>query len=117
MVVVRRPNTDDDDDTKAQKSVPPMMKGLFDDSEKRIIQALDRGLDDFVSGRIRFEVNDDLAGQRTQGVPPNVKTAEEAIEAELVDDYPAEKDKSTKVAAEDVVFDAYATTDMGDEKD
>eukprot|EP00536_Pseudo-nitzschia_multiseries_P005945 jgi/Psemu1/191970/e_gw1.121.87.1 len=118
MVVVRRPNNSDNDndsDSKTASSVPPMMKGLFDDSEKRIIQALDRGLDDFVAGRIKFDMDDDDALQRQSNIPPNVKTAEEAIEAELVDDYPAQKDNS--IPAEDVVFDAYATTDLGDNKE
>lgn len=114
MVVVRRPNNNDENNKK-QKAVPAMMKGLFDDSEKRIIKALDRGLDDFVAGKIKFEMNDDLAEERTKGEippPPNVKTAQEAIEAELVDDYPsALKDNFNKIAPEDVVFDAYATTD------
>ncbi len=109
MVVVRRPTLDS---STPQKAVPPMMKGLFDDSEKRIIQALDRGLDDFVAGKIKFEMNDQVAEDRSMG---NVKTAEEAIEAELVDDYP-EESSSSKVAPEDVVFDAYATTDMGETK-
>lgn len=123
MVVVRRANNNDDD-KKNQKAIPPMMKGLFDDSEKRIIQALDRGLDDFVAGRIKFDMDDAQAEQRTQDdsnsqnyIPPNVKTAQEAIEAELVDDYPKQKDNSNQVPAEDVVFDAYATTDMGDDND
>ena len=31
-----------------------MMQNLFDDSEKRIIDALDRGMDDFCNGRIKF---------------------------------------------------------------
>ena len=117
MVVVRRPNIENNE--KKQKAVPAMMKGLFDDSEKRIIKALDRGLDDFVAGKIRFEMNDDLAEERTRGeIPPaNVKTAQEAIDAELVDDYPsALKDDFNKIAPEDVVFDAYATTNMEENK-
>lgn len=118
MVVVRRPNIENNDNK--QKAVPAMMKGLFDDSEKRIIKALDRGLDDFVAGKIRFEMNDDLAEERTRGdipssPPANVKTAQEAIDAELVDDYPsALKDGFNRIAPEDVVFDAYATTDTGE---
>uniref|UniRef100_A0A7S4AMV0 Uncharacterized protein n=1 Tax=Pseudo-nitzschia australis TaxID=44445 RepID=A0A7S4AMV0_9STRA len=114
MVVVRR-SSDSESDSKNQNSVPPMMKGLFDDSEKRIIQALDRGLDDFVAGRIKFDMDDDNALQRQNDIPANVKTAEEAIEAELVDDYPTQKEKS--IPAEDVVFDAYATTDVGENKE
>eukprot|EP00537_Pseudo-nitzschia_pungens_P008151 CAMPEP_0172360374 /NCGR_PEP_ID=MMETSP1060-20121228/4403_1 /TAXON_ID=37318 /ORGANISM="Pseudo-nitzschia pungens, Strain cf. cingulata" /LENGTH=1265 /DNA_ID=CAMNT_0013082351 /DNA_START=182 /DNA_END=3979 /DNA_ORIENTATION=- len=115
MVVVRRPNDgggDGDGDGKTSNSLPPMMRGLFDDSEKRIIQALDRGLDDFVAGKIKFDMDDDDALQRQSSIPANVKTAQEAIEAELVDDYPTQKDKT--IPAEDVVFDAYATTDLGD---
>lgn len=116
MVVVRRPNNNSN---APQKAVPPMMKGLFDDSEKRIILALDRGLDDFVAGKIKFEMNDQIAEDRTKGEipPPNVKTAQEAIEAELVDDYASNESSSAsnrKVDPKDVVFDAYATTDMGD---
>ena len=117
MVVVRRPNNTSDKPTKA---IPPMMKGLFDDSEKRIIQALDRGLDDFVAGRIKFEMNENLAEERTKGdaPPPNVKSALEAIEAELVDDDISEKASSeSRVAPEDVVFDAYATTDTGESEE
>ena len=123
MVVVRKSN-----DIKTQKMIPPMMKGLFDDSEKRIVQALDRGLDDFVSGRIKFDMDDDRAEKRTTQqqqddddddvdtvIPRNVKTAEEAIDAELVDDYPEQKRQRSD--PEDVVFDAYATTDDTGEED
>jgi hypothetical protein len=125
MVVVRKSN-----DIKTQKMIPPMMKGLFDDSEKRIVQALDRGLDDFVSGRIKFDMDNDRAEQRTTQqqqddddddddtvIPPNVKTAEEAIDAELVDDYPDKSKESQRSDPEDVVFDAYATTDNIYEED
>jgi len=49
MVVVRKTNllllTE-------QTKISPMMQNLFDDSEKRILKALDRGLDDFVAGKI-----------------------------------------------------------------
>ncbi|MGK3747192.1 MAG: hypothetical protein ACI90V_014056, partial [Bacillariaceae sp.] len=111
MVVVRKSN-----DIKTQNMIPPMMKGLFDDSEKRIVQALDRGLDDFVSGRIKFDMDNDRAEQRTTQqqqddddddddtvIPPNVKTAEEAIDAELVDDYPDKSKESQRSDPEDVV--------------
>jgi hypothetical protein len=45
MVVV-----DKDADTNR---LPPMMKGLFADSENKILKALDKGLEDFMAGKIK----------------------------------------------------------------
>jgi len=119
MVAVRKFNG------KSKDSIPPMMEGLFRDSERKIVQALDRGLDDFVAGRIKFNMDNNRAEQRSQRqenyddqpntIPPNVKTVEEAIEAELVDDYPQELDIRKQRSPEDVVLDAYATTDNSED--
>lgn len=98
MVVVRKAKD-------PGSSIPPMMEGLFSDSEKRILKTLDRGLEDFIAGKIKFQED----GQRTESKIQNVRTAEEAIQAELVDNVPGQS--TAKVAAEDVVFDTYATDD------
>ena len=95
MVVVRKAKS-------SKGGLPPMMANLFQDSEKKILRALDRGLEDFIAGKIKFASNSPKS-------PRNVKTAEEAIEAELMDTIPAQK--APKTEAKDVVFDAYATED------
>jgi hypothetical protein len=54
MVVVKKAATDDNN--KRLSTFPsPMMQNLFADSEKRILRALDRGLDDFMAGKIKFK--------------------------------------------------------------
>jgi hypothetical protein len=94
--------------------IPPMMKNLFDDSERRILQSLDRGLDDLVSGKIQMDIEkslgsssisrnlnadddehdeDDGTKKRREKSIQNVKTAEEAIEAELMMMDDGDKDK------------------------
>ena len=103
MVVVRKRNE------KSQKNtLPAMLKGLFRDSENRIVKALDRGLDDLVSGRIKVDATTDDQ-TRPRNVSTNVRTVEEAMEAELVDDYP--QMDAQQVSPKDVVYDTYATTD------
>lgn len=93
MVVVRK--------TKQPKSsLPPMMENLFKDSEKKIIKALDRGLEDFTAGKIKFKSDAPKARR-------NVRSMEEAIDIELLDAIPQKK--PAKVDASDVVFDAYST--------
>lgn len=49
MVVVRKASLDKSNTAKLPS---PMMRNLFDDSEQRILRALDRGLDDFMAGKI-----------------------------------------------------------------
>ncbi|KAL3944617.1 MAG: hypothetical protein SGBAC_001329 [Bacillariaceae sp.] len=93
-----------------QTSIPPMMENLFEDSEKRILKALDRGLEDFVQGKIRFRDDDDVKKKTV----PNLRTAEQVIEAELMDEAPPSKLVS-KIAREDVVLEAYATSDDSDQ--
>ncbi len=98
MVVVRKAKS-------STLSLPPMMINLFRDSEKKILNSLDRGLEDFVAGRIKFQPDK----VTTKKIPKNVKTIEEAIEVELMDSIPQRK--TPKVEAKDVVFEAYATED------
>lgn len=86
-------------------TIPPMMVNLFADSEKRILKSLDRGLEDFMQDKIKF--GDDNGNAKKP--MPNVKTAEEAITAEIVDHIPDRK--IPKIAAEDVVLEVYATSD------
>ncbi|CAJ1969408.1 unnamed protein product [Cylindrotheca closterium] len=93
-----------------QSSIPPMMENLFTDSEKRILKALDRGLEDFVQGKIRFREDVDVKDKKKI---PNFRTAEQVIEAELMDEAPSSKSRS-KTDPEDVVVEAYATLDDGD---
>lgn len=97
MVVVRKSMAPD-------VSIPPMMENLFADSETKIIKALERGLEDFLSGKIKFDEDKPRSDSKIQ----NVRTVEEAIEAELVDGIPDQNLFNTP--AEDVVFDTYATT-------
>eukprot|EP00980_Cylindrotheca_fusiformis_P006571 scaffold1384_cov116-Cylindrotheca_fusiformis.AAC.49 len=101
MVVVKK--------QKSGSAIPPMMENLFADSEKRIVKALDRGLGDFVQGKIKFDSNDDKNSERKL---PNVKTAHEAITAEIVDKVPTRN--QSKHAANDDVLEAYATSEVGE---
>lgn len=55
----------------------PMMQSLFADSEKKIVKALDRGLEDFEAGRIKFSSS-------TEEPQKRISTLEECIEAELI---------------------------------
>ena len=93
MVVVKKSKS------KSLSSLPPMMKNLFDDSEKKITKALDLGLNKFVAGKIKFDSSGSVNNSKTSQDhrPPNVKTFEEALqveeeatlEAEMVDAPPA----------------------------
>lgn len=98
MVVVRKAKS-------TASPLPPMMLNLFQDSEKKILKSLDRGLEDFISGKIKFQTE----GGPSNQVPKNVRTVEEAIEVELMDSIP--RRKVPKIDAKNVVFDAYATED------
>jgi hypothetical protein len=77
MVVVHKESTS----VKAFQNLPPMLQNLFQDSEKRILKALDRGLDDFVAGKIEFK-----AEPRRQQVSSKRQSAEQAMLADLMDD-------------------------------
>jgi hypothetical protein len=46
VVVGKRPQTG--------KSLPPLLRNLFEDSERQILKALDRGLEEYMSGKISF---------------------------------------------------------------
>lgn len=46
VVVGKRPNKG--------KSLPPLLRNLFEDSEKQILKSLDRGLEKYMSGKISF---------------------------------------------------------------
>jgi hypothetical protein len=102
MVVVRK--------SKSSAKIPPMMQNLFADSEKKILKVLDRGLEDFIAGKIKFD--DDSPKQVDPKKIPNVKTAYEAIDAELVDQVPQQNSKNT--SPEDVVLDTTAILDSDD---
>lgn len=112
-------------------SVPPMMQGLFAASERKILHALDRALDDFMAGNLPAGMMS-ARDRRTEGgarAPPplssplpNVRTAREAMEAEwLHDDDESRRpgrrtEKEVAAAAErarGVVLDAHATA-VGD---
>jgi hypothetical protein len=103
MVVVRK--------SKSSATIPPMMQSLFADSEKKILKVLDRGLEDFIAGKIKFD--DDSPKQVDTKKVPNFKTADEAIQAELVDHVPQQR--STDMAAADVVMDTTAILDTDSE--
>ena len=102
MVVVRK--------SKSSATIPPMMQNLFADSEKKILKVLDRGLEDFIAGKIKFD--DGSPKEVDPKKVPNFKTADEAIQAELVDQVPQQR--STNMAPEDVVLDTTAILDNDD---
>ena len=108
MVVVRKLKQTSVPHPKCSK-IPQMMRNLFSDSEKQIVKALDRGLEDFMAGRIKFgEHERDI---RQTEIPTNVKTAEEAIEAELVSrEHQQHNQDSNMVSIDDIVLDTTATT-------
>lgn len=62
----------------------PMMQTLFADSEKKILKSLDRGLDDFEAGRIKFSPSMDNSSAQTK----RITSLEDAIEAELMEESP-----------------------------
>jgi hypothetical protein len=64
--------------------LPPMLQNLFADSEKKILRALDRGLEDFANGKVQG-----LGSPEGSGKGPMKQTYQEAAEsmlAELMDD-------------------------------
>jgi hypothetical protein len=76
MVVVHK----DPSSNTASKALPAMLQNLFTDSEKRILKALDRGLDDFVAGKIKFN------SVRPDPLVDRAQSAQDAMIAELMDD-------------------------------
>lgn len=96
MVVVNK------DKSSPGKSVAPMMQNLFDESEKQILRALDRGLDNVQQGKVKF------TEKTNDNVPKNVRSIEEAIDAEII----AEKVESRVIPSnDDVIMDTTAKTD------
>ena len=84
-----------------QASSAPMMRSLFADSEKKIVKFLERGLDDFESGRIKFTSTSTETSQNKR-----ITTLEEAIEAELMEESPRQSLQKT-----DRIIDTTATED------
>jgi hypothetical protein len=76
MVVVHK----DASSEAASKKLPPMLQNLFADSEKRILKALDRGLEDFVAGKVKF------TSARPDPQTEEAQSAQEAMLAEIMDD-------------------------------
>ena len=83
--------------------VAPMMQNLFLDSEKRILRALDRGLDEVQQGTIVFS-----SGATTVD---NLKSVEEAIHAEIIEDRTASQSFGGGMHPIDVVVDTTAKSD------
>lgn len=79
----------------------PMMQTLFADSEKKILKSLDRGLDDFEAGRIKFSPSADGSSTQTK----RITSLEDAIEAELMEESP----QSRVARNTDLVIDTTAT--------
>jgi hypothetical protein len=103
MVVV---NKDESPSTNANTLIP-MMKNLFDESEKQILRALDRGLDDVQQGKIQF--SDTKATTQSNTIPKNVQSVDEAIDAEIV----AEQDEAVanpSLSNDNVVVDTTVTS-------
>ena len=108
MVVVRKIKESSASQAGASQ-IPQMMQNLFADSERQIVKALDRGLEEFMAGRIKFDDNERQKGKTHTQL--NVKTAQEAIEAELVgSDHPKPKRDKHGISADNVVVDTSATT-------
>lgn len=76
MVVVHKDPSSD----VASKKLPPMLQNLFADSEKRILKALDRGLEDFVAGKVKF------TSTRPDPQTEEAQSAQEAMLAEIMED-------------------------------
>jgi hypothetical protein len=76
MVVVHK----DASSEAASKKLPPMLQNLFADSEKRILKALDRGLEDFVAGKVKF------TSARPDPQTEEAQSAQEAMLAEIMDE-------------------------------
>lgn len=104
MVVV---NKDDTTGGANANTLIPMMKNLFDESEKQILRALDRGLDDVQQGKIQF--SDTKATTQSKSIPKNVQSVDEAIDAEIV----AEQEEAVanpSLSNDNVVVDTTATS-------
>ena len=71
MVVVNK------EETPGRANIIPMMQNLFAESEKQILRALDRGLDNVQQGKVQ------ITGKNSKDLPKNVKTVEEVIDAEI----------------------------------
>ena len=76
MVAVSKASTADD--TNNSNNFPPMLANLFADSESKILKALDRGLEEFMAGKIK-----NLGGvsRRRQ----SLQEGQEALVAELLE--------------------------------
>jgi hypothetical protein len=71
--------------TTSKSNFPPMLQGLFADSETKILRALDRGLDDFMAGKVKFDENRLSSDDSSPfGSVQHQKDAEEAILAEIM---------------------------------
>ena len=79
MVVVKKKKAPTGDG-----GIPAMMEQLFKDSEKQILKALDKGLDDFVAGKIKFE--EEPEKKKMMPSIPNVKSVKEVLDAEIVEE-------------------------------
>jgi hypothetical protein len=80
MVVVKKQKD------PAGGGIPPMMEQLFKDSEKRILKALDEGLDEFVAGKIQFDDEGSKKKRKAPSAIPNVQSVKEVLDAEIIED-------------------------------
>lgn len=83
MVVVEKSRT-----STARASIPQMMQNLFADSEKRILKALDRGLDEFMASETLKTSKQRRAVSNQEG--------QDAILAEVLDDVANVRGSTTK---------------------
>lgn len=97
MVVVSKAASREEGSTS-----PPMMQNLFADSEKRILKALDRGLDDFQHGKIPLE------DWNVEPASPaeRIRTVQDAIDAEIIAETEPVSTETSRVA-----LDSLATAD------
>ena len=85
MVVIRKSNID----KMNVATIPPMMSNLFTSTEKLIIQSLDRGLDDFMNGKINVKLpldedDDDDYTVKSTTSSSNYQSLEQVLDAEIV---------------------------------
>jgi len=100
MVVVNK------DKTTGSVTTIPMMQNLFAESEKQILRALDRGLDDVQQGKIQFT---ETSTTTKDVVPANVRSIDEAIDAEILSEEIESKASSRSNGS--VVVDTTASTE------
>ncbi|KAL3921038.1 MAG: hypothetical protein SGILL_002963 [Bacillariaceae sp.] len=114
---VRKANNGNGSSSSNPATIPPMMQNLFQDSERKILKALERGLDDFVAGKVQFDVEEKRRVELLAAEETAENTTKGIIDAEIVESTNEKNGASSvgtseRTSPDDVVFDAYATADV-----